>query len=143
MATKIDRDWGKIAGRVHAAEETRCPCGDTGSWDDTVSGTSEDKPCVWAGCPNCGSAIARPLLRPDYNAWLKLPLQRQRELVAQAAVRRVFGDAVKVAGWVDQSGLAADSILVRWTEGDSPTYERLVTFVPESCRLDEMIEGHR
>ena len=58
-----------VEERLRAAENTRCACGSYGSWDDSISGSSGDRSCVWAGCPNCsGSAIGRPILTTDL-AW--------------------------------------------------------------------------
>lgn len=134
-------DWVKISDRVHAAYETRCPCGDTGSWEHTVSGKSEDKPCIWAGCPNCGSTVGRPLLRPEYNAWRKLPLTRQRELIASAAVRRVFGDTVATITSAMQY-FTIDDVRVAWTQPNEAQCSRVVKFVPDSILLAENIAPH-
>jgi hypothetical protein len=146
MATKIRLDMPVIAEKVYAAMNQRCGCGYAGDWDHPVFGTSGDKPCVWAGCPTCrGQAVGVPLLAPDYRAWERLTLAEQRSLIAVAAIRRVFGDGVKVAGWVDQSDLETDRSRVRveWTEGDRPPRRRIVRFEPESYELAENIEGHR
>jgi hypothetical protein len=56
-----------VKERLEAAEKVRCPCGNHGSWDACVVGTSGGQPCVWAGCENCGSAVGRPILRKDLD----------------------------------------------------------------------------
>jgi hypothetical protein len=58
-----------VQERLRAAENARCACGDTGSWEHAIYGTSGGSDCVWAGCPNCsGQAIGRPILAADL-AW--------------------------------------------------------------------------
>ena len=59
-----------IAKTMVAAENKRCACGDYGTWDSTISGTSGSTPCVWASCSNCrGSAIGSPVLASDMRYW--------------------------------------------------------------------------
>lgn len=55
-----------VEARLAAAEQARCACGDHGDWSCSLSGTSFDRPCAWAGCPNCsGQALGQPILMSD------------------------------------------------------------------------------
>lgn len=52
--------------RIKDAEQAKCACGSPGSWDESISGSSGNQSCVWAGCPNCrGTAVGRPILTTD------------------------------------------------------------------------------
>lgn len=68
-----------IRERIEDAVNTRCACGSYGSWEDGVSGTSGNHSCVWAGCPNCGSAVGRPLRSADL-AWYE---RQGRKVIAR------------------------------------------------------------
>jgi hypothetical protein len=89
-----------IRATLRAAEQARCACGDSGSWedDDVVYGTSgcANTPVIWAGCPNCtGSAVGRPVKAADL-AWYQehaSAYAAQIEMAdAVAAARRLHPD---------------------------------------------------
>jgi hypothetical protein len=89
----------QVATTMVRAENTRCACGAHGSWDDTVSGTSGDRPCVWAGCPNCaGTAVGVPVLTIDLRYANRYPadLARERKIAAAvyAAEKHVAGRGI-------------------------------------------------
>lgn len=63
----------ECAASMLAATRSRCGCGNHGDWSCDVSGTSGDRPCVWAGCANCrGTAVGVPVSQADRIAWSAL-----------------------------------------------------------------------
>lgn len=94
MCKKID--YARVratAATMAAAEHVRCACGDYGDWDHSVSGTSgpAQKPCVWAGCPNCrGSALGVPVGADD------LRYARKHGLDGVLAEERVYADVRRI-----------------------------------------------
>ena len=76
-----------VAERMVRAENTRCGCGRHGSWEHTISGTSGDRPCVWAGCPNCrGTAVGVPVLAIELRFATRHANELARERKIAAAV---------------------------------------------------------
>lgn len=92
MTKKSDHArFARIATAAAKAESTRCNCGDHGSWERSISGSANDQPHVWAGCPNCGSTVGIPLSADDYAYYRTAVLVNERErrlAVAQAAAER-------------------------------------------------------
>lgn len=73
----------EVARCLVAATRVRCACGNTGDWSESVSGTSGDRPCVWAGCGNCsGQAVGAPVLTAHLREWRKLTPGQRAELLA-------------------------------------------------------------
>jgi hypothetical protein len=100
-ATKTNERQARIndvAETMVAAENVRCACGDHGSWEHTISGTSGpgNTPCVWAGCPNCtGRAVGIPVLLSDLRYARRQPAEldaaRQYAAAKLAAERHGAG----------------------------------------------------
>lgn len=77
-----------LAETLIAATNVRCACGDHGDWSESISGTSWDQPCVWAGCGNCrGTAIGTPVSSREYREWMRMPDADKAEYLAHAVCR--------------------------------------------------------
>ena len=90
-----------VAEIMVRAEKTRCACGRYGSWDDDISGTSGDRACVWAGCPNCrGTAVGVPVLAIElrYVNRFKAELARERKIAAAVYAAYQHGAGFDSAG---------------------------------------------
>lgn len=49
-------------------QSVTCACGCHATEKDSISGTSNDLPAKWLGCPNCpGTALGRPLVYYPYR----------------------------------------------------------------------------
>ena len=90
-----------VAERMVAAENTRCGCGRHGSWEHTISGTSGDWACVWAGCPDCrGTAVGVPVLAVHlrFVNRFKAELARERKIAAAVYAAHQHGAGFDSAG---------------------------------------------
>lgn len=92
MSQKFDlARFTRLALSVAAAENTRCACGDTGSWEHAIAGTSGMNRVKWAGCPRCRSAIGAAIDSADVSWYFRqLPKHEstRREALAYAAAEK-------------------------------------------------------
>ena len=59
-----DKDlYGRAAVQEWRKQEARCACGAPGDEKHGVSGTSGFASARWLGCPYCGTAVGRPLIK--------------------------------------------------------------------------------
>lgn len=122
-------DHRDIAATMAAAENTRCVCGDYGSWDRTIGGTSGPgmSPCVWASCPNCrGTAIGAPLLAAEYREANRIDPRTMAFARAVAYARRCGRAGYEVDNPHD--GWDADEVVVGILDGTTVIGSYTVTF---------------
>ena len=91
----------QVAATMVRAENSRCGCGRHGSWEHDISGTSGDRPCVWAGCPVCrGTAVGVPVLAIELRYALRhsTVLARERKIAAAVYAAEQHGAGLDSAG---------------------------------------------